>query len=36
MLSAGRRLGEVAIIQVRDSTVIVEYRGERRTLYIGE
>ncbi len=36
MLSAGRRLGEVAVIQVRDSTVIVEYRGERRTLYIGE
>jgi len=36
MLSVGRRLGEVAIIQVRDSTVIVEYRGERRTLYIGE
>ena len=36
MLSAGRRLGEVAVIQVRDSNVIVEYRGERRTLYIGE
>jgi hypothetical protein len=36
MLSAGRRLGEVAVIQVRDSTVVVEYRGERRTLYIGE
>lgn len=35
-LSAGRRLGEVAIIQVRDTTVVVEYRGERRTLYIGE
>ena len=36
MLSAGRRLGEVAVIQVRDSNIIVEYRGERRTLYIGE
>ena len=36
MLSAGRRLGEVAIIQVKDNSVLVEYRGERRTLYIGE
>ncbi len=35
-LSVGRRLGEVTIIQVRDTTVVVEYRGERRTLYIGE
>jgi len=35
-LPAGRRLGEVAIIQVRDNNVIVEYRGERRTIYIGE
>lgn len=36
MLSAGRRLGDVVIIQVKDNSVIVEYRGERRTLYIGE
>ena len=36
MLSAGRRLGEVTVIQVRDNYVLVEFRGERRNLYIGE
>lgn len=36
MLSAGRKIGDVTIIQVRDNNIIVEYRGERRTLYIGE
>jgi hypothetical protein len=36
MLSAGRRLGDVAVIQVRENTVVVDFRGERRTLYIGE
>ncbi|MEI8206771.1 MAG: hypothetical protein WCG03_07830 [Kiritimatiellales bacterium] len=36
MLSAGRKLGEVTIIEVRDGSILVEYKGERRTLYIGE
>ena len=36
MLPAGRKLGDVTIIQVRDGNIIVEYKGEHRTLYIGE
>ena len=36
MISAGRKLGEVTIIEVHDRNVIVEYGGERRILYIGE
>jgi hypothetical protein len=36
MLSAGRKIGEVAVIEVSESQVVVEYRGERRVMYIGE
>jgi len=36
MLSVGRKLGEVTILDVTDRSISVEYRGERRVLYIGE
>lgn len=36
MLSAGRKLGDVTIIEVNDRNIVVEYCGERRTLYIDE
>ncbi|MFA7257507.1 MAG: hypothetical protein WC047_08045, partial [Kiritimatiellales bacterium] len=36
MISAGRKLGEVTIVEVHDRSVIVEYGGECRVLYIGE
>lgn len=36
MLSAGRKLGEVTVIEVNERNIVVEYLGERRTLYIDE
>jgi hypothetical protein len=36
MLSAGRKLGDVTIIEVNDRNIVVEYSGERRILYIDE
>ena len=36
MLSAGRKVGEVTVIEVSESQIVVEYGGERRILYIGE
>jgi hypothetical protein len=36
MLSAGRTLGEVIVREVGKTEVVVEYRGERRTLFINE
>lgn len=36
MLSAGRKLGEVTVIEVNERSITVECHGERRTLYIDE
>jgi hypothetical protein len=36
MLTVGRTLGEVTIREVNSTDVVVEFRGERRTLYINE
>ena len=36
MLSAGRKIGEVTVIEVSESQVVVEYSGERRIMYISE
>jgi hypothetical protein len=36
MISAGRSVSGVTVIEVHEKDIIVEYRGERRTLYINE
>lgn len=36
MVPTGRDLGEISVLEVTDSSVTVEYRGERRILYINE
>jgi hypothetical protein len=36
MLSAGRKLGEVTVIEVQERNIVVEYLSEQRTLYIDE
>lgn len=36
MLPTGRTLGEVTIIEVNDSSIVVEYQGERRVLHLDE
>lgn len=36
MLPVGRKLGDVTLVEVNNKYVVVEYRGERRTLYINE
>ncbi len=36
MISAGRKLGDVLVQEVKTTSVIVEYRGNIRVLYIGE
>ena len=36
MLTAGRMIGEVTIKEVHNADVVVEYRGERRVLYLNE
>jgi hypothetical protein len=36
MLASGRKIGEVTIAEVREREIIVEYRGERRVIYLGE
>lgn len=36
ILSVGRSLGDVVIMEISETTVVVEYRGERRTLHINE
>ncbi|HNX52421.1 MAG TPA: hypothetical protein PLD51_02595 [Pontiellaceae bacterium] len=36
MLTAGRTLGDVTVKEVHTADVVVEYRGERRVLYLNE
>jgi hypothetical protein len=36
MISAGRTLGEILVVEVNEKDIVVEYRGERRVLYINE
>jgi hypothetical protein len=36
MIPAGRNVGDVTLVEVNDGHVVVEYCGERRTLYINE
>jgi hypothetical protein len=36
MITAGRSLGEVSVVEVGDENIVLEYRGERRVLYINE
>jgi hypothetical protein len=36
MLASGRKIGEVTVAEVREREIIVEYRGERRVIYLGE
>lgn len=36
MLTAGRTLGDVTVKEVHNADVVVEYRGERRVLYLNE
>lgn len=36
MISAGRTLGEVLVVEVNGQDIVVDYRGERRILYINE
>lgn len=36
MLTVGRKLGDVTLVEVNDGSIVVEYGGERRTLYINE
>jgi hypothetical protein len=36
MLSAGRMLGDVRVSEVREASVVLEYKGERRILYIDD
>lgn len=36
MIPAGRNLGEISVLEVTALSVTVEYRGERRILYINE
>jgi hypothetical protein len=36
MVPAGRNIEEISVLEVTDTSVTVEYRGERRILYINE
>jgi len=36
MISAGRTLGEILVVEVNEKDIVVDYRGERRVLYINE
>ena len=36
MLPVGRKLGDITLIEVNNKYIVVEYGGERRTLYINE